>query len=78
MANVTSSQVQAAFQATLAIAEAIRELGEVPNGELYAQVMSKLDLDTYQHIISTLKRSGLVTETANLLKWVGPLKGVKA
>jgi hypothetical protein len=52
-----------------ALAEAIRELGSVPSGELYARVMNHLTLEQYQAIIDTLKRAGLVCEENNLLLW---------
>lgn len=68
----TGKHVAAAFTATVAIAEAIRELGEVPSGHLYAQLMTRMDLRTYQRIIETLKGAGLVSETAHLLRWTGP------
>ena len=73
----TAAQVRAAFDLVIAVSEAIRELGEVPNGELYARVMGTLDYQSYTHIIAQLKRAGLVRETSNLLVWIGPLKGVR-
>ena len=63
---------RAAVAATLAISEAIRELGEVPNGVLYAQVMGTLDLASYNRILGILKGAGVVEERANVLRWVGP------
>lgn len=74
----SKAQVLAAFQATTALAESIRTLGEVPSGHLYAQVCAHMDLPTYERIIATLKNAGLVSESAHLLKWIGPeLGGVK-
>lgn len=69
---MTKEQVSAAFDATAAIAEAIRGLGEVPSGELYAHVCGKLELPAYNQVIALLKRAGLVAEHNHLLKWVGP------
>jgi hypothetical protein len=54
------------------LGEAILDLGEIPNGHLYAQVMGKIDLDSYNGAISVLKDAGLVEETSYALKWVGP------
>jgi uncharacterized protein Yka (UPF0111/DUF47 family) len=63
-------QMEAALNAIHAIAETIRELDEVPSGELYARLMGKIELHDYEQIIATLKRTGLVTETpAGLLRW---------
>jgi len=66
-------QMEAALNAIHAIAETIRELDEVPSGELYARLMGKIELHDYEQIISTWKRTGLVTETpAGLLRWNHP------
>lgn len=69
----TPTQTAAAFNAVAAISEAIRELGSVPSGELYARVASHLDLKSYQAIIDLLKRCDLVRESkARMLTWIGP------
>jgi hypothetical protein len=68
----SAKQVTAAVQTVAAIAEAIRGLGEVPNGELYANVCGTLDLQQYEQVIALLKRADLVSESAHVLKWVGP------
>lgn len=58
---------------TFALAETIRELRQVPNGEMYAAMMTKgLTFAAYSEMISALKRAGLVVESANMLRWVGP------
>ncbi len=57
-----------------AVAEAIRSLGSVPSGTLYAQLMSKIDLPTYTKLIDTLKGAGLVKESGHLLTWVEPAR----
>lgn len=52
----TELQVRAALEVVFAVADAIRALGEVPSGELYAQLMvSGLTLGAYQQVIETLK-----------------------
>lgn len=61
-----------AMLATLTVAETIRELREVPSGELYARLMSRISYSAYEGIIGTLKNAGLVSESAFLLKWTGP------
>lgn len=63
--------VKAAFAITAATAEAIRDLGEIPNGYLYAQMMQHMSLAEYQDVIKTLKRAHLVEENNNVLKWIG-------
>lgn len=77
MANtVSASDVTAAVKAAAAIGEAIRDLGEVPSGVLYANVMaSGMTLHAYTAIIGVLKRAKLVEETpGHLLRWIGPTK----
>jgi len=68
----TREQVQAVIEVTHAVAEAIRTLGSVPSGELYARCMGSMSLATYTSIIGTLKGAGLVQEKNHLLTWVGP------
>ena len=51
-------------QVIAAVADCIREVGAVPSGHLYAILMAKMDLDTYQAIIRTLVRAGLVEDRA--------------
>lgn len=66
------TQIKAAFNAAVAIAEAIRELKQVPSGHLYATVMNTLDLTAFRAVIRTLVNAGLVSEKNDLLTWVGP------
>lgn len=66
------AQARAAVSALMAISEAIRELGEVPNGVLYAQVMGQMDLDAYKRILGILKGAGVIAEHNHVLRWTGP------
>ena len=73
MQTVTNTEVKAAFGILQAVAEAIRELGEVPSGHLYANLMSKLSLAQFEQVLGVLKGAGLVRESnAHLLTWIGP------
>ena len=65
-------KIQATIQITGAIGQAIASLGSVPSGELYAQVMNKLDLGSYNHVIEMLKGAKLVQESNHVLTWIGP------
>ena len=69
--TITKEHVQAAIRITQAVAEAIRELKEVPSGHLYASLMSQMDLERYNNIIALLKKAGVVSESNHLLKWIG-------
>lgn len=70
----TVQEVRAAFGLIITFADLIREVGRVPSGELYARVMDKLDLATYNRIIDQLKKAGLIEEKAHELIWIGPKK----
>jgi hypothetical protein len=67
----TQNDVKAALGILGAVADTIRELGEVPSGHLYAHLMSKLSLEQYEQVIGVLKQAGLITESNHLLTWVG-------
>ncbi len=80
--NLHSSQVKdltenkerltAALFIAVAVADAIKELGQVPSGHLYARLMGKLSLDQYESLIRTLCNSGVIREDGNhLLHWIG-------
>ena len=63
----------AAVAMAVAVGDAIRELGSIPSGHLYARLMGHLSLEEYNEIISTLARTGLVRrEGSHLLVWAGP------
>jgi hypothetical protein len=73
MQTATNTEVKAALGILQAVAEAIRELGEVPSGHLYANLMSKLSLAQFEQVLGFLKGAGLVRESnAHLLTWIGP------
>ena len=71
MIATTQNDVKAALGILRAVADAIRELGEVPSGHLYAHLMSKVSLEQYEQVIGILKQAGLITESNHLLTWVG-------
>lgn len=72
MSNVTAEQVTAAISVAATVGELIRERGSIPNGELYALLMGKMDLSTYNSLIGILKETGLVKEENHLLIWDMP------
>lgn len=68
-------QAKAAIRATLALGEAIRELKEVPEGTLYAQVMGSVDIHAFQAMMGVLERAALIERDGNhLVRWIGPAK----
>lgn len=69
----TQSKLNAALKATQAIAEAIRELKEVPSGHLYANLMNQMSLDTYNQILDVLTKAKLISvDGFHLITWIGP------
>jgi hypothetical protein len=72
MTQITTPHVKAALGILTAVADAIRDLKEVPSGHLYANLMSKLSFAQYEQVIGVLKSTGLIKENAHLLTWVGP------
>ena len=66
----TKQETEATLKVVMAIAEAIRDLGTVPSGHLYARVMGILSLDQYNQIVGILKNQGLVSESHYELKWI--------
>jgi len=73
-ATVTPSAatVARAIRVTAALAEAIRAVGSVPSGHLYARVVGQMGIDTFTGAIELLKRAGLVEEKGHELRWIGP------
>lgn len=71
------SKVKAAVEIAMAVAEAIRELGEIPSGHLYAKLMLYgVTLTQHQSILGTLTMAGLIEVTpAHLVRWIGPAIG---
>lgn len=57
----------------MAVAETVRELREVPSGTMYAALMGRMSLETYNKILGVLTRAGLVTvDRSHLVRWTGP------
>lgn len=70
--DAINKQIQGTIQIVAAIGKAIADLGSVPSGHLYANVMGHMDMETYTKVINMLKKANLVKESNNLLTWVGP------
>jgi hypothetical protein len=68
---MNTTQVTATIRVVSALAEAIRDLGQVPSGHLYASVMGMMNLSQFQEAIGILIKAGLVEDRHHLLVWVG-------
>lgn len=71
MRELSKQEITAALQKIKLIADAVKDAGSIPSGHLYAVVMSAISLSEYEKIIGLLKRSELISETANVLTWRG-------
>jgi len=75
----TKEELLGGFKMIAALGEAIQELGEVPSGHLYAQVMAHFSLQSYEKAIDILVKAKMVEkDRSHLLRWVGPAKKVQA
>ena len=73
-----TSEAIAAVRVAHAVAETIRELGEVPSGHLYARLMGVMELRQYEQVIDLLVDARLVERTpSHLLRWIGPAANPK-
>lgn len=72
--TITPTQITTAIQRAAAIGDAIKSLGEVPAGHLYAGVMAHMTLGEFDAIIAVLKKADLISESNHLIKWIGPDK----
>lgn len=70
--NNAVPQVRGAALVVAAVAATIRDVGPIPNGHLYAQLMGKMDLETYTKILDLLKRADLIKEENHVLTYIGP------
>ena len=77
--TITPEQGKAWLEVTLAIADAIKAAGPagIPAGHLYAMVMDRMSLDSFEAILTVLTdgvgHAPLVHRAASqLLTWVGP------
>jgi hypothetical protein len=69
--NRFNAQATTAIRIVSALAEAIRDLGQVPAGHLYASVMGTFNLDQYNQAIGVLIKAKLVEDRHHLLLWIG-------
>lgn len=70
--TANKDELKAGVAMIAAVAEAIRELGSVPSGHLYARLQGKVTLEGYNKLIDILKNAKMVEEKNHLLTWIGP------
>ncbi len=69
-------KIKAATELCQALGASIRELGSIPEGRLYAAVMSRMSLEEFTAAINLLERLSIVERTQmRVLKWIGNCYG---
>lgn len=69
---VTKAQMMGALDLIRAVASTIKEVGEAPEGPLYAALMMKgCSLDSFQSIMAILERQKLISRKGHLATWIG-------
>jgi len=68
-------QFKALIEITKIVGEFIEAAGTngIPSGHLYAMLMGRMNIDTYNYIFGILKDAGVVTEQNHLLWWIGKI-----
>ncbi len=68
-----TSEAIAVVHVAQAVAEAIRDLRQVPSGHLYPRLMGVMTLQQYEQVIELLVGARLVERApSHLLRWIGP------
>ena len=72
MNSAAKTGLSSAVQVLGVMAEAIRELGEIPSGHLYAMTMGSFEsVQAFEAAVRVLKGAGLVSEEGHVLRWSG-------
>jgi hypothetical protein len=72
--SFTPAKIRSALNTIFALADAIRELREVPEGHLYARVMTHLSLDEFDAAMRVLKNNKMIKIEHRMITWIGPEK----
>lgn len=66
--------VKAYIETIRAVGECVRDLGQVPAGVLYAQLMGRISLERFEAIINLLVSAKVVRRDNHLLTYIGAAK----
>jgi hypothetical protein len=64
-------KVIAQMEVLVALADAIKSLKQIPNGELYARVMDKFTIESYNSYINALVNIKAIEIKNNMIIWKG-------
>ncbi|MGH9876165.1 MAG: hypothetical protein ACRD5H_00875 [Nitrososphaerales archaeon] len=73
--NITKAQMSVAMMVVQAMAEAIREVGSIPEGTLYAVMMNFVNLEGFKSAANALVNAKVVRRENCLLTWIAPPVG---
>lgn len=65
-----NTQIKAGVNFIIEVARTIRELGQVPSGELYAILMPYISLETYNALIAKYEELGFIKVENYLITWI--------
>lgn len=74
---LTKDQIAAGFEIVALVGQLVKHApnGEIPEGELYARLMDKFSLNSFNSIISTLVKAKAIERKNHLLRWIGDKEG---
>jgi hypothetical protein len=73
----TTQDLQTGLTLLHAVAETVREAGEVPSGTLYAALVGRVTLQGYEKMLGILNGAGLIAvDASHLVRWTGPMLDV--
>lgn len=67
----TSPEVKAMFQRMIALGDAIHQLGQIPEGHLYARAMGQMTLLEFKLAIGLMIKERIIKREHDVLHWIG-------
>jgi len=65
-------KMKAAVEVMKAVASVVKELGSIPSGHLYAQLMGKMSFNSYEKMTGALERMGVIRiDGDHLITYIG-------
>lgn len=71
MSQVTPDDIKAGLRILRVLADAIKELGQVPSGVLYARISDLMSLDNYNGAIRLLEQAKMIEVKNHVIHWKG-------
>lgn len=68
---LTRDDIRNAIELVAAVGICIKDLKQVPSGELYSQICGKVTIENYNLILDRLKSAQLIQVQNHLITWIG-------